>query len=465
MDRRDRQRSGPEQAAGSHAPHHVSRPAPGKVTRTSKLSSSAGPAVQRKAAATTPGGASAPARSSWELTMDPWMDAAHRGATALVQAKADAGVDRDASVPAVTGSGQAMPAAVQAKMEQAFGADFSAVRVHQGSQAESLGARAFTQGTDVHFQPGLYQPDSRQGQELLGHELAHVVQQSQGRVQATVQARGVAINDQDSLEREADTMGAAAARGERVSGAGPASPATSGQENSIQRKPLSGNTNIVQMDGGFWDTMRRGAGIYLGITLKDEGSAYAKALMRHYVLGGGGELNPQNSSINFPTDAMWSSFMAGRPEIQRGLEPELRNQAATLAGGSSTSGHVTTSITGVRLNERESMRWTLHGCHRVEIELDYSVTDDGSGNKTVTFTNMHFRWIDVGDMHPGTVTETDSGEEVDDADLMGAGSSFPINIPFAAPGSSVWSVSGGTASQSSGWPNAATATSTRHRGS
>jgi hypothetical protein len=395
--------------------------------------------------------------------MDPWMDAAHRGATALIQAKADPGAERDASVPAATG-GQAMPGVVQAKMEQAFGADFSGVRIHQGPQAASLGARAYTQGTDIHFQPGLYQPESQQGQELLGHELAHVVQQSQDRVQATVQARGVGINDDDSLEREADTMGAAAARGERVGGAGPAALAASGPESSIQRKPLGGNANVVQMDGGFWDTMWRGAGIYLGITLKDEGSAYAKALMRHYVLGGGGEFNPENSSINFPTDAMWSSFMAGRPEIQRAMESELRTQAGTLAGGSSTSGHVTTSTTGVRLNELESMRWTLHGCHRIEIEMDYSVTDDGSGNKTVTFTNMHFRWIDVGDMHPGTVTETDSGEEVDDADLMGAGSSFPINIPFAAPGSSVWSVSGGAATRSSGWPNASTATSTRTRG-
>jgi hypothetical protein len=464
MEKGDRQRSGPEQVAGSREPQRAQRPAPGKVTRTSKLAPGRGPAVQRRATAAD--GAPSRSRSLWDHTMDPWMDAAHRGAQALVQAKPDSGVTRDEPVPRASGSGQAMPAQVQAKMEQAFETDFSAVRIHQGPQAASLGARAYTQGTDIHFQPGLYQPESQQGQELLGHELTHVVQQSQGRVQAMVQARGVGINDDDALEREADRMGAAAARGESAGRAagGASSPAASAQDGSVQRKPSRGSAEVVQMDGGFWDTLQRGAGIYLGITLQDEGSPYAKALMRHYVLGGGGEFNPETSSINFPTDGMWSSFMAGRPEIQRAMEAAFRTEAATAAGGSTTSGHIATSITDVRLNELESMRWTLHGCHRIEIEMDYSVSDDGAGNKTVTFTNMHFRWIDVGDMHPGTVTETDSGELVDDADLMGAGSSFPINIPFAAPGSSVWQVSGGTASHSSGWPNAGTATSTRYRG-
>jgi len=77
-----------------------------------------------------------------------------------------------------------------------------------------MGAVAYAQSNDLHFAPGKYDPDSPQGQKLIGHELAHVVQQSQGRVQATAQAKGAAINDDDGLEREADEMGARAARGE-----------------------------------------------------------------------------------------------------------------------------------------------------------------------------------------------------------------------------------------------------------
>lgn len=89
------------------------------------------------------------------------------------------------SAPATHGQGSPMPASVQATMESAFGADFSSVRIHEGPQAQSLGALAYTQGTNIHFAPGQYQPHSRSGQELLGHELAHVVQQAQGRVHAT----------------------------------------------------------------------------------------------------------------------------------------------------------------------------------------------------------------------------------------------------------------------------------------
>jgi hypothetical protein len=123
------------------------------------------------------------------------------------------------------GSGRPMARGVQAKMERAFRTDFSAVRIHEGPQAHAVGALAYTQGTDVHFAPGQYQPDSRRGQELLGHELTHVVQQAQGRVRAPRQAAGVPVNDDAGLEREADVMGARAARGEPVS-SGHATPAT-----------------------------------------------------------------------------------------------------------------------------------------------------------------------------------------------------------------------------------------------
>jgi hypothetical protein len=146
--------------------------------------------------------------------MDSLMDAAHRGLSAQPQPGG----------AATGGSGEPMPAAVQARMEQSLGADFSGVRIHQGDQATSLGALAYTQGADIHFAPGQYDPASQRGQELLGHELAHVVQQREGRVHATTQAKGagVAVNDSPALEREADDMGARAARGEpaRAGGSG-----------------------------------------------------------------------------------------------------------------------------------------------------------------------------------------------------------------------------------------------------
>lgn len=107
------------------------------------------------------------------------------------------------------GGGQPLPQAVLAKMETAFGADFSGVRIHVGPQATRIGAVAFTMGEDVYFAPGKYQPDSAQGQQLIGHELAHVIQQRQGRVRAP--GSGVAVVQDRALEIEADRLGAQAA--------------------------------------------------------------------------------------------------------------------------------------------------------------------------------------------------------------------------------------------------------------
>ena len=106
-----------------------------------------------------------------------------------------------------------LPLAVQAKMEGAMGADFSNVNIHKESQsATEVGALAYAQGNDVHFAPGQYNPDSSAGQELIGHELAHVVQQREGRVQPTTQAKGLPVNDDKGLEAEADAMGVKAAQ-------------------------------------------------------------------------------------------------------------------------------------------------------------------------------------------------------------------------------------------------------------
>ncbi|MEH1916916.1 eCIS core domain-containing protein [Nostoc sp.] len=63
-------------------------------------------------------------------------------------------------------------------MEQAFGADFSGVKVHTNGQSDQLNrsiqARAFTTGQDVFFREREYNPGSQGGQELL----THVVQQN-----------------------------------------------------------------------------------------------------------------------------------------------------------------------------------------------------------------------------------------------------------------------------------------------
>ncbi len=141
--------------------------------------------------------------------------AARQGALMPVQAaglKADALPPPFPILPANSG-GSPLSQEVQTKMETAFSADFSDVRIHEGPAAISIGALAYTQGNHIQFAPGKYDPSSQSGQRLLGHELTHVVQQRAGRVQG-LQGAGATINVDQALEAEADTLGAKAARGE-----------------------------------------------------------------------------------------------------------------------------------------------------------------------------------------------------------------------------------------------------------
>jgi Domain of unknown function (DUF4157) len=108
------------------------------------------------------------------------------------------------------GSGQPLPEPIQKKMEGFFNTSFADVRVHVGPEASSIGALAFTHGTDLYFAPGQYNPQSTQGQQLLGHELTHVVQQRTGRVRNPL-GTGVAVVQDPALEAEAERMGLRAA--------------------------------------------------------------------------------------------------------------------------------------------------------------------------------------------------------------------------------------------------------------
>lgn len=78
------------------------------------------------------------------------------------------------------GKGSALPKPLQQKLSHTFGTDFSGVSVHtdgasHGMNAE-LGAKAFTQGSDMFFGKGQYAPGTPEGDRLIAHEAAHVVQ-------------------------------------------------------------------------------------------------------------------------------------------------------------------------------------------------------------------------------------------------------------------------------------------------
>jgi len=78
--------------------------------------------------------------------------------------------------------GQSLDPATRAFMEPRFGWDFSQVQLHVDSKsaesAQAVKARAYTVGRNVVFGAEQYAPETREGQKLLAHEFAHVLQQT-----------------------------------------------------------------------------------------------------------------------------------------------------------------------------------------------------------------------------------------------------------------------------------------------
>ena len=94
---------------------------------------------------------------------------------------------------------------LRTSVEEQLGADFSAVRVHSSTPVlDTIGALAVTRGEHIYFAPGRYAPESESGRSLLSHELTHVLQQRAGRVRPTTSVQGLPVNDDPSLEQEAD---------------------------------------------------------------------------------------------------------------------------------------------------------------------------------------------------------------------------------------------------------------------
>ncbi len=131
--------------------------------------------------------------------------------------------------------GKRMPQVIQAKMESVFGTSFADVRIHEGPEASSIGALAFTQGSAIYFAYGQYNPNTPQGQRLLGQQLAHVVQQRAGRVRNPFGA-GMAVVQDPLLKAEAEMMGTRAAMARTVQPKSQNGP-RSGSSRTFQQPP------------------------------------------------------------------------------------------------------------------------------------------------------------------------------------------------------------------------------------
>jgi hypothetical protein len=143
--------------------------------------------------------------------------------------------DTTGRINSARGGGQELESSTQEQMSKSIGYDFSDVNVHTSREADELnqavGAEAFTTGNDVFFREGAYNPGSQEGQELIAHELTHVVQQGTGQ---TGSSAGMTVNAPgDAHEKEADVVA--------QSVAGP------GGQDAVQKQEIPEEEEVAQM--------------------------------------------------------------------------------------------------------------------------------------------------------------------------------------------------------------------------
>ncbi len=109
------------------------------------------------------------------------------------------------TIDSTRGGGAALDGGVSERLSPSLG-DLSDVRVHTDSTAQELNhavsARAFATGTDVYFANNEYKPNTSEGDRLIAHELAHVVQQRGAPTSGPL----TVSNPGDAMETEADAV-------------------------------------------------------------------------------------------------------------------------------------------------------------------------------------------------------------------------------------------------------------------
>ena len=116
----------------------------------------------------------------------------------------------------VPGSGRSvqMPDALRARLEQHFGYSVRSLKLRESSDVDSLGAKAYAKGDEIHFAPGEFRPNTRQGAKMIAHEVAHIKQQAEG----GVGIGGVELDP--TLEHSADLAGDAVTSANSMADAG-----------------------------------------------------------------------------------------------------------------------------------------------------------------------------------------------------------------------------------------------------
>ncbi len=149
--------------------------------------------------------------------------------------------------------GSPLPEEVRRSAEELLGEDLADVRVYRCVDPIRAGVVAFTSGSDIYFARGRYDPSSPEGLRLLGHELAHVVQQRRGHVRSA-HGYGVAVVKGSRARSRGGADGARPADGAAAAlagGRGGSTRVPSGEPNGAGPRPIAGLVRgAADADGG-----------------------------------------------------------------------------------------------------------------------------------------------------------------------------------------------------------------------
>lgn len=238
------------------------------------------------------------------------------------------GFQADLDTEDLEGGGESLPAGLQGSMEESFGTGFSSVRIHTGAGADrvsrSISARAFTQGEDIYFRNGAYDPESQEGQHLIAHELAHVAAGDGGihRVKdGSEAAPTTGMGKQDILEMAMEE--AAKTSKEDLNKANELIASSSSKE-SLVDELATGGTNEAELKGraDLVKTVEYGLDIWIGDLEKNMGD-YVKE-----IAGGAEEGAAKERAKNYrpyqEADAVLAQLKVARQALEERVKPAIQ---------------------------------------------------------------------------------------------------------------------------------------------
>jgi hypothetical protein len=163
-----------------------------------------------------------------------------------------------------------LPEMLRSRVQEQFGFSPDSIRVRESAQVADMGAKAAAQGNVISFAPGVYDPYSKAGQSLIGHELHHIAEQASG---LGAGASSGSIHYDRSSEAASDISGGLFASGAGMASATAVTPISASAApvqgffkklmNLFKRKPKEKTENYIRDEENMkrndeWDALNSG---------------------------------------------------------------------------------------------------------------------------------------------------------------------------------------------------------------